>query len=135
MSEKKDFFNVEDFIGKAIKIYKKEGGKSMEDYFYNQRKETFSLMSKTMLQSMEQILLNIKDHYDNNKDKYIDYLIKDNKTNTSYITTKDKGKEAILEYEAISYHENLSLVKINLITGRSHQIRAQFSHHSHPLIV
>ena len=30
--------------------------------------------------------------------------------------------------------ENLSLVKINLITGRSHQIRVQFSSRNHPLI-
>ena len=67
-------------------------------------------------------------------DKYIDYIKKNKKTNTSYITTKEEGKEAILEYETISYYENLSLVRINLITGRSHQIRVQFSHHNHPLI-
>ena len=70
----------------------------------------------------------------NKKDKYIDYIKKNKKNNTSYITTKEEGKEAILEYETINYYKNLSLVKINLITGRSHQIRVQFSHHNHPLI-
>lgn len=68
------------------------------------------------------------------KDSYKDYLIKDNTTNTSYVTTKEKGKEAILNYTTIETKNNMSLVKINLITGRSHQIRVQFNHHNHPLI-
>ena len=63
-----------------------------------------------------------------------DYLVKDEKTNTSYVTTKDKGKQSILDYELISYKDNMSLVKINLHTGRSHQIRVQFSSRNHPLI-
>lgn len=67
------------------------------------------------------------------KGKYHDYLLKDNKTNTTYI---DKtGKEAILTFEKVNYDErnNMSLVKIQLETGRSHQIRVQFSYHGHPL--
>lgn len=64
---------------------------------------------------------------------FIDYLIKNEKTNTSYITTKEKGKKAILEYTLINSKNNLNLVKINLITGRHHQIRVQFSHHGYPL--
>lgn len=63
-----------------------------------------------------------------------DYMAKDNKANKSYITTKDKGKLAILDYEVISRKNNLSLVKINLLTGRSHQIRVQFSSRGYPLI-
>lgn len=60
-----------------------------------------------------------------------DRLLKDSKTN---ITRVDKnGKEAILEYSLISYKDNLSLVKIDLKTGRSHQIRVQFSSRNHPL--
>ena len=60
-----------------------------------------------------------------------DYLLKDTKTN---IVKVDKsGKEAILDYELIDYKDNLSLVKINLKTGRSHQIRVQFSSRGHAL--
>jgi len=65
--------------------------------------------------------------------RYHDYLLKDSKTN---ITKVDKnGKEAILTFEKIKHHKenNLTLVKIHLETGRSHQIRVQFSHHNHPL--
>lgn len=65
--------------------------------------------------------------------KFIDYLYKDEKNNTSYITTKNKGKESILEYKLISSKDNLNLVKINLLTGRHHQIRVQFSSHGYPL--
>ena len=65
------------------------------------------------------------------KGKFIDKLLKDSKTNI--VKVDEKGKEAILNYELIDYKENLSLVKINLETGRSHQIRVQFSSRNHPL--
>ena len=65
------------------------------------------------------------------KETLIDKLLKDTKTN---IVKVDKsGKEAILEYELIDYKDNLSLVRINLKTGRSHQIRVQFSSRGHAL--
>jgi len=67
------------------------------------------------------------------KDTLKDYLIKNKKTNITSVTTKDKGKEAILNYEVIKAKNNLNLVKINLITGRSHQIRVQFSSRNNPL--
>lgn len=70
----------------------------------------------------------------NNKGHFEDYLYKDNKTNTSYVVDKTKGKLAILDYELIDYKDNLSLVRINLITGRSHQIRVQFSSRGYHLV-
>lgn len=62
-----------------------------------------------------------------------DKLLKDSKTNI--VKVDEKGKEAILRYHLDSYNKenNLSLVTINLKTGRSHQIRVQFSHFGHPL--
>lgn len=63
-----------------------------------------------------------------------DYLLKDNKTNITKVVTKEKGKYSCLEYEVLQEKNNLSLIKINLITGRSHQIRVQFSNRNHPLI-
>ena len=63
-----------------------------------------------------------------------DYLIKNEKTNISYVTTKDKGKYSELNYQVIKRTNNLSLVKINLITGRSHQIRVQFASRNYPLV-
>ena len=67
------------------------------------------------------------------EDTLSDYLIKNEKNNTSYVTTKDKGKLSILDYELIKTINNLSLIKINLQTGRHHQIRVQFSSRGYPL--
>ena len=71
---------------------------------------------------------------DNKSGKLIDKLKKDNKTNTSYIDNEN-GKESILEYELLKYDnkKDLSLLKINLITGRHHQIRVQMSNNGNPL--
>ncbi len=63
-----------------------------------------------------------------------DYLLKDNKTNITKVVPKEKGKYSCLEYKVLKEKDNLSLIKINLITGRSHQIRVQFSSRNHPLI-
>ena len=67
------------------------------------------------------------------KDTFIDYLYKDTSNNTSYVTNENKGKKSILEYTLIEKKDNLNLVKINLLTGRHHQIRVQFSHNGYPL--
>ena len=69
-----------------------------------------------------------------NKGKLKDYLIKNNKTNISNVTTKEKGKYSALEYKVLKTKDNLSLIEINLITGRPHQIRVQFSSRNHPLL-
>ena len=63
-----------------------------------------------------------------------DYLIKDKNNNMSKITNKENGKYSALEYKVLNTKDNLSLVEINLITGRSHQIRLQFSSRGNPLV-
>jgi 23S rRNA pseudouridine1911/1915/1917 synthase len=57
------------------------------------------------------------------------YLKKDRITNMVDCFPKPKQgyKEAILEYEVLESKKDKSLIKVNLITGRSHQIRVQFS--------
>ena len=60
-----------------------------------------------------------------------DYLSRDEKTNTTYVDKN--GKESILEYKLIDYKNDMSLVDINLITGRHHQIRVQFKSRNHPI--
>ena len=68
------------------------------------------------------------------KDIFEDYLTKNEKENISKVTTKDKGKYSKLEYTLIKTINNYSLVKIKLYTGRSHQIRVQFSRRGYPLL-
>lgn len=43
-------------------------------------------------------------------------------------------QEAVLEYETLERGDGMSLVRILLKTGRTHQIRAQFSAHGYPLV-
>ena len=68
------------------------------------------------------------------EDVLVDYLYKDSKKNISYVVAKDKGKESILSYKVLNYNNDASLIEINLKTGRSHQIRVQFSSRGYPLI-
>lgn len=71
------------------------------------------------------------------KDTLVDFLWKDEKKNTSYVVKEGKknSKRAELDYEVLKYDkkEDLSLVKIDLHTGRHHQIRVQFSSRMHAL--
>ncbi|MFR2571731.1 MAG: RluA family pseudouridine synthase [Clostridia bacterium] len=71
------------------------------------------------------------------KDTLIDYLYKDERHNMSKVVNKDKknAKKASLDYEVLKYNpiKNLSLVKINLHTGRHHQIRVQLAHSGHSI--
>ena len=64
-------------------------------------------------------------------DTLVDKLYKNVKTNM--VVIDDKGKEAVLNYTRILTVNNLSLVDIELKTGRSHQIRVQFSSRGNPL--
>lgn len=56
---------------------------------------------------------------------YIDYLLKDNKTNI--VTINPNGKYCELNYHILEKNDKLAKVLVNLITGRSHQIRVQFA--------
>ncbi len=59
--------------------------------------------------------------------------IKKNKDFNAEITTKEEGKYAELSYKVLEEKNNLSLVDVDLKTGRHHQIRIQFKHIDHPL--
>ena len=63
--------------------------------------------------------------------KLVDKLLKDEKTNNTIVSPN--GKESVLSFKNITYKDGLSLVDIKLETGRSHQIRVQFSSRNHPL--
>lgn len=60
-----------------------------------------------------------------------DYLLKLENENKTIVDKK--GKYSKLSYKLLSYKDGLSLVKIKLDTGRSHQIRVQFSSRGYAL--
>jgi 23S rRNA pseudouridine1911/1915/1917 synthase len=63
---------------------------------------------------------------------YEDYLSKNKRTNTSYVS-KD-GKLAQLEVLSVKMKQNWGLVKIKLHTGRPHQIRVQMASRNFPIL-
>ena len=67
---------------------------------------------------------------------YTDLLLRNKSERKTYVVHHlEKGvQEAILDYELLGTAEDLSLVHITLRTGRTHQIRAQFSSRGLPLV-
>ncbi len=81
-----------------------------------------------------------------------DYLVKDGRTNLSRVAdkTENGAKKAVLNYETVDFsvfhgldgllsaacgeERERSMVEIELITGRHHQIRVQFSHAGCPIL-
>lgn len=65
-----------------------------------------------------------------------DLLFKDSSINKSFVVDRMRRgvKEASLEYELVSTNDDVSLVHIVLHTGRTHQIRVQFSSRGMPLV-
>ena len=68
------------------------------------------------------------------EDTLTDYLIKDHRTNMVRTTDAAHGKKSMLHYQIDSVHHGHTLVRIQLETGRSHQIRVQFASRNTPLL-
>ena len=49
------------------------------------------------------------------------------------ISDKAHGKESILNYKVLDEKDGLSLVEVELVTGRHHQIRVQFASRGYSL--
>lgn len=64
------------------------------------------------------------------------YLFKDAVKNRVFVTDSPKpgAKTCQTNYKILAARNGLSLVECELITGRTHQIRAQFAHAGHPLL-
>ena len=64
------------------------------------------------------------------------YLFKDAKKNRVFVTDAPQpgSKSCQTNYQVLASAQGLSLVECELITGRTHQIRAQIAHAGHPLL-
>ena len=64
------------------------------------------------------------------------FLFKDAKLGRVYVRQKPEpgAKKAVTRYRTLKVKGGLSLVECELLTGRTHQIRAQFAAAGHPLV-
>lgn len=63
------------------------------------------------------------------------YLVSDGRLNKTFISSPDnpQAKKSILSYKTIANGDRYTLLEVNLMTGRKHQIRAQLSGIGHPI--
>ena len=78
----------------------------------------------------------IVDGYAPSKGECIDWLLKDEATNTTHVVKEGTpgAKKAILRYRTLARQNGTSLLDIELLTGRPHQIRVQLSSRDLPIV-
>lgn len=81
----------------------------------------------------KQYLAIINGILDEKKGEFCDYLEKLDNGNT-VVTDGSSGKKSVLKYEVLKEIDGCSLVRIELVTGRHHQIRVQFASRGYPLV-
>lgn len=82
-------------------------------------------------------LVIVNGKFEEKKGTLKDYLLKNERLNKSRVVEEGtkNSKYAELDYEVLKYdkEQNLSLLKIDLLTGRHHQIRVQLSSRDHSI--
>ncbi|WOS96941.1 RluA family pseudouridine synthase [Nosocomiicoccus massiliensis] len=120
------------FLGLVHRLDRPVGGAIV---FAKTSKGASRLSNEIRKQTFERKYLTVIEGHLNNSGTLEDYLVKNRKTNTSYVTSKDTkdAKRAVLDYKTIGVDEALSLLEVKLHTGRSHQIRVQLSNQNTPI--
>lgn len=95
------------------------------------------LQKGTLKKSYHALVLYNGDKNQQEEGTLVDYLVKDGRTNLSKVVnkgTKD-AKRAELTYTIEkTYEDGYALAKVEILTGRHHQIRVQMSHAGMPLL-
>ena len=104
---------------------------------YARDSKTAGKLSKAVANSFfeKDYLAVVENTYEDNKGSLTDLLFYDRKKNKSFVVNRERNgvKEARLTYMVLDQKDNKALVKVHLLTGRTHQIRVQFANSGHPL--
>lgn len=128
--------NKDPYVGVIHRLDKPVGGVMV---YAKNRKAAAALSTQVQEGSMKKIYLAVVcGRTVDNVENFVDYLLKDSKSNMSKIVEKGTtgAKRAELRYLTVDKTEEpqpLALVMIQLFTGRHHQIRVQFAGHGLPL--
>lgn len=130
--------NPEAYIGVVHRLDTQVGGVMV----YAKTKKSAAQLSLQMQNGnfKKEYIAAVSGKPENNSGVYNDLLFKDSAKNKSFVVKRErKGvKKAALQYDlidtAVIQDTEISLVKVKLITGRTHQIRVQFSSRQMPLL-
>ena len=77
----------------------------------------------------------VEGHPEKEEDTLTDMLVSDGRINKTFVARQGAtdAKKSILKYKTIARGDRYTLLEINLLTGRKHQIRAQLSNIAHPI--
>ena len=125
-----------DYVGKEVFCVHRLDTATGGVMVYAKNNKTASILSKSFAENgvIKEYLAVVKGNLPS-EGEMNDFLWHDKIKNKSFaVKTKRKGaKEARLTYTVIDGNEERSLVRIKLDTGRTHQIRVQFSSRGFPL--
>lgn len=123
-----------DFIATVHRLDKVVGGVML----FSRRKEITGKLTALVSQHRitKEYLTVLRGHPEKPADTLTDLLFRDSRTNKSFVVDRmRKGvREATLDYRELGQTAEFSLVRVKLHTGRTHQIRVQFSHRKLPLL-
>ena len=123
-----------DYIATVHRLDKIVGGVMV---FSRRREVTGKLIAAIAQHKItKEYLAVLRGHPEKEEDTLTDLLFRDAAHNKSYVVKRmRKGvREARLSYREVGRTDELSLVRIQLHTGRTHQIRVQFSSRGLPLL-
>ena len=122
------------YIATVHRLDKITGGAML---FSRRREITGKLIAAVQAHEIQkEYLAVLRGHPQQSAAQLTDLLFRDAARNKSYVVTRPrKGvREAKLSYRELQRTEELSLVRVQLHTGRTHQIRVQFSSRGLPLL-
>ena len=137
LSDRRADRGEDDYIGVVHRLDMAVGGIMV----YTKRNDAAAHLSKQITEgAFSKEYLAIAEGHTDDSGRMEDLLFHDRTKNKTYVVDKErKGvHSAALEYTTLARTEHdgkeYSLVKIKLLTGRTHQIRIQFASRKHPLL-